>query len=215
MKHLILVFLVLVTCNNNSSHKEGNSVEKAKSNKVETNLMVWKDKLNGKDYPLPDSIGGKSAEFYLYNPKVAEITKAFYKGKFRPTDNDLTTLLLSYVTTPDSILRPFYRWSLDFTINISDGALGEYPGAPAFAYAKKYPNEFFQYMDIDPSGERYKKWVSIIGYSGITYSEKKNSEIESEIIKPMMKNCEFCNESTLKRISIFAKDITKAIKLQD
>jgi hypothetical protein len=215
MKHLILVCLVLVSCKNNSSNKEGNSVKKAKSNKVETNLMVWKDKLNGKEYPLPDSICGKSAEFYLNNPKIAEITKAFYKGQFRPKDNDSTTLLLSYVTTPDSILRPFYRWCLDFTINISDGALSEYPGAPALTYAINYPKEFFEFIDEDPSEERYKKWISKVAYGGIKYSEKKGTEIESEIIKPMKKNCKFCSENLSKRIISFAKEISKEIKLQD
>ena len=118
---------------------------------------IWVDKLTNNKYPLPDTIAGRPISFYLNNPKVAPIAKSFYTGKFRPEDNDTTTQLLSLVVTDDSTIRPFYRWCLDFTIQINDGALGEYPGEPALKYATKFPQEFFAYMDKDASGQRYNE----------------------------------------------------------
>jgi len=185
------------------------------NNISESTKHVWVDKLNGNRYPLPDSIGEKPVSFYLNHPKVAPIAKALYRGEYRPTDNDSTTQLLSYVTTDESIIRPFYRWCLDFTIAISDGALGEYPGVPALQYATKFPQEFFAYMDKDKSGERYKQWTAIIAYSGLDNYEQPASKIQDKIATKMLHNCTGCNDSTRKRINKFAKDITAAIKLQD
>jgi hypothetical protein len=218
MKLLIFVFLIIASCNNSTSTNQAVSVDSSKTNSSDTvtkSKNVWLDRLNNATYPLPDTIGGRPVNFYLDNPKVAAITKAFYKGLFRPTDNDSTTQLLSYVTTTDSIVRPFYRWCLDFTISISDGALGEYPGKPALAYATKFPKEFFDYMDKDTSGQRYKQWTEIIAYSGLANYDRKESEIESDIISKMHNNCYFCSGDTKSRIVTFARDITKAIKLQD
>jgi len=217
MKHLIFVFLIITSCNNKTSTNQVVSVDSSKTNSSDTIIKsknVWVDRLNGAKYPLPDTMGGRPVSFYLDNPKVAAIAKAFYKSQFRPTDNDSTTQLLSYVTTTDSTLRPFYRWCLDFTISISDGALGEYPGIPALAYATKFPKEFFDYMDRDTSGQRYKQWTEIIAYSGLDNYDRKETEIESDIISKMHNNCYFCG-GTKSRIVTFAKDITKAIKLQD
>lgn len=117
----------------------------------------WRDRLTGRRYPLPDSIGGRPASWYLANSRVSALAKGLYSRRFRPSDTDSTTRLLALVTTNDKEVRPFYRWYLDFTIVLSDGALGEYPGKPALAYATKYPQEFFAYMDKDASGQRYER----------------------------------------------------------
>jgi len=218
MKHLIFVFFIIASCNNSTSTNQTAYVDSSKNKSPDTvfnSKNSWLDKLNGAKYSLPDTIGNRPVSFYLDNPKVAIIAKDFYKGQFRPTDNDSTTLLLSYTTTTDSTLRPFYRWCLDFTISISDGALGEYPGVPALAYATKFPKEFFDYMEKDTSGQRYKKWTEIIAYSGLDNYNKKESEIESDIIVKMQNHCYFCGGETKSRIVTFAQDITKAIKLQD
>jgi hypothetical protein len=221
MRHIYIAFVLLISCNSNSPTNQTSQADSSTNNKTSTvdNLPksknLWVDRLNGSTYPLPDTIGGEPVSFYLDNPKIADISKAFYKAKFRPTDNDSTTKLLSFVTTNDSTLRPFYRWCLDFTITISDGALGEYPGVPALAYATKFPKEFFDYMDKDPSGQRYKQWTEIIAYSGLSNYDRKESEIEKEIISNMYNNCYFCSGNTKSRIVTFAQDITKAIKLQD
>ena len=214
-------FILLASCNSNSPTLQNSSVDSSAfikpivSDTAIKAKHIWVDRSNGSSYPLPDTIGGKPVSFYLDNPKVADLAKAFYRAQFRPTDNDSTTQLLSYVTTSDTLLRPFYRWCLDFTIAISDGALGEYPGVPALAYATKFPKEFFDYMDKDTSGQRYKQWTEIIAYSGLSNYDKKESEIESEIISKMHNNCYFFGGGTKSRIVTFAKDITKAIKLQD
>jgi len=221
MRHIYFASILFISCNSNSPTRQASKVDSITNNNasiVDTTTKpkkVWVDRLNGSIYPLPDSIGDKPVSFYLDNPKVADISKAFYKAKFRPTDNDSTTQLLSYATTGDNTLRPFYRWCLDFTITISDGALGEYPGAPALAYASKFPKEFFDYMDKDTSGQRYKQWTEIIAYSGLSNYDRKKSEIEKEIISNMQNNCSFCSGNTKSRIVTFAQDIAKAIKLQD
>ncbi|MBL7724725.1 MAG: hypothetical protein JNK27_11280 [Chitinophagaceae bacterium] len=218
MKRLIFILFIIASCKNSTSTNQAASVDSSKLNSSDTIIKsknVWLDRLNGVKYPLPDTIAGKPISFYLDNPKVAAITKDFYKGQFRPTDNDSTIQLLSFVSTNDSTLRPFYRWCLDFTITISDGALGEYPGMPALAYATKFPEEFFNYMDEDMSRQRYEHWTEIIAYSGLNNYNRTTTEIEKEIISNMLSNCHFCDVNTKSRILAFAHDITKALKLQD
>jgi len=176
---------------------------------------IWTDRLNNKKYPLPDTIGGKPVSFYLNNPNVASIAKALYNVLFRPADNDTTAQLLSLVITNDSLVRPFYRWCLDFTISISDGALGEYTGTPALKYATKFPKEFFAYMNKDTSRQRYKEWTESIAYSGLSNYDETNSEIENKIINNLQANCKSCNADLKTRISKFAEDVLKAARKED
>lgn len=223
MKQIIVsIFVLLTACNESRQAIQKKDVDSLNS-VLQTNAIdtikktgnIWVDRLNGKQYPLPDSIDDKPVSFYLNHPSVTEIAKSLYKGQFRPTDNDSTTELLSYITTKDDTVRPFYRWCLDFTILISDGALGEYPGSPALKYATMFPKEFFDYMDKDISGERYKRWIEIIAYSGLSDYNNKEPEIEAGIVKDMQNKCNKCNSGTKNRIEKFAKDIIMAIKLQD
>jgi len=216
MKYFIVVISFLIAaCNDNTQTNQKVSGDSSQISLIGTTKNIWVDKLNQKHYPLPDSIGSKPVSFYLDNPKVASIAKLFYQGQFRPMDNDSTTQLLSYVTTDDSTIRPFYRWCLDFTIEISDGALAEYPGEPALKYATKFPKEFFAYVDKDKSGQRYKQWTEIIAYSGLDNYEEKRDKIQKQITTKMFDNCQSCNDSIRQRIDKFAKDIIDAIKLQD
>ena len=153
MRLIILLILILISaCADNKNASLHTSIDSTKIfsqpmsvDTTKSPTTIWIDRLNGAKYPLPDSIDGKPVAFYLNSPKVASIAKALYKGQFRPTDNDSTILLLSYITTDDKTIRPFYRWCLDFTIAISDGALAELPGAPALNYAIKFPEEFVNY----------------------------------------------------------------------
>ncbi|GAA4029956.1 hypothetical protein GCM10022409_12760 [Hymenobacter glaciei] len=170
---------------------------------------MWIDKHNGRRYPLPSSIGGKPVSFYLKNPKVSLLAKALYTAHFRPTDNDSTTQLLALVTTNSQEIRPFYRWCLDFTIAISDGALGEYPGKPALAYATKFPQEFFAYMDKDNTGGRYKSWVEIIAYSGLGSYNETMAATRQTLVDKMAENCTPCSDKTSRRIRGFANDVTR------
>ena len=223
MRPLIFISsLLLFACNDREKSSGQTSIDttqvKLKVAALDTTQPVgnmWVDRLNNAKYSLPDTIGGKPISFYLDNPKVASIAKSLYKGQFRPEDNDTTTQLLALVVTDDSIIRPFYRWCLDFTIQISDGALGEYPGEPALKYSTKFPKEFFTYMDKDTTGRRYKQWTEIMAYSGFNDYTKKATEIQKEITSKMISNCKSCNSDIKERITIFAKDITEAIKLQD
>ena len=212
----LLAMFFCMACEDNKQAVEQASVDTKNLTLTDTvngTKNIWIDPLNGNIYPLPDSIAGEPVSFYLGNPKIISLAKDFYTGNFRPTDDDSTTRLLSQVVTDDSTIRPFYRWCLDFTISISDGALGEYPGSPSLKYAIKFPNEFFGFMDEDKSGERYKRWTEIIAYSGLI--DRQTSEIEKQISNQMLENCHSCGIIAKKRILTFAKDIINEIKLQD
>lgn len=208
--------LIALSCQNNSKTNAPSNVDslKSKQNNVVNSVRLYYA-ASGYAYTLPDSIDGMPISFYLDNPNVAEIAKQLYLNKFIPTDNDSTTILLSLVMTNDNRLRPFYRWCLDFVIQISDGALGEYSGKPAFNYAIKYPQEFFSYMEKDSTGLRYKWWTEMIAYSGIDSITTNDNKLKTFIISSMTKNCTNCEPNTKKRIDKFAQDIVNAIHLSN
>lgn len=168
----------------------------------------WQEGFNLTHDPEVDSIWGNPVFFYIENPKCSPIAIDFYWGLFRPTDNDLTGALLSLVTTNDNHLRPFYRWCLDKTIQIQDGALAEYTGIPARQYAEKFPDEFFVYMDIDTTGKKYKNWTGTISYSGLNDGEfNKTSQIIRERMSTVMKrNCLNCDTKIRNRIDKLTED---------
>ena len=155
-----------------------------------------------------DSIWNKPVRFYVDNPNCDKTAIEFYFGKFRPSDNDETMRLLQLVVSDDTNLRPFYRWVLNKTILIQDGALGELTGVPARKYAEKFPNEFFEYMDFDTSGEKYSDWYNSILYSGFYHGDDydKPEIVRPDLVKNMKSNCKNCNEKMNKRIEKFALD---------
>jgi hypothetical protein len=155
-----------------------------------------------------DTIWTKPVKYYFENPKCSQLARDFYSGKFRPTDNDSTKELLSLVTTENIELRPFYRWCLNKTIQIQDGALAEYTGSPARQYVEKYPREFFEYMDIDTTSGKYHDWTSSISYSGF-YDEddyKKPNEIKDRMTKKITKNFKNLDTNFEKRITKLVED---------
>lgn len=158
--------------------------------------------------PEVDSVWGKPVKFYIDNSKCSPIAIDFYQGQFRPTDNNTTAALLSLVTTNDNELRPFYRWCLNKTIQIQDGVLAEYTGVPARQYAEKFPKEFFEYMDYDTTGDKYKDWISAISYSGFYAKDdyKKPLEIRKRLTETMKRNYNNCSDQLKKRIDKFAAD---------
>jgi len=213
--NILLTLILISACADNKRASLHTSFDSSKTfsqpvsvDTTKNPANIWIDRFNGEKYPLPDSIGGKPVTFYLNSPKVATIAKALYKGQFRPTDNDSTTLLLSYVTTNDKTIRPFYRWCLDFTIAISDGALAEYPGVPALNYAIKFPGEFFNYLDKDSTYGRYSRWTASITYSGLPDYGKDSTFNYNIIVEKMTSNCKECPKSILERIKALAKDVT-------
>ncbi len=214
----LLIFLsflfYLIACTNRQGDKTGN----AKTLKADTVLKHdtiyiktdnnWQDGFGLTNEPERDSVWGKPVKFYIDNPKCSAIAIDFYLGQFRPTDNNTTAALLELVTTDDKNLRPFYRWCLNKTIQIQDGALGEYTGVPARRYAEKFPREFFEYMDSDTTNEKYNDWVSSISYSGFYDIDdyKKSADIRNRMTKKMKQNCKSCNAQMNERIDKLAKD---------
>jgi hypothetical protein len=155
-----------------------------------------------------DSIWSKPVRFYIENKNCSQLAKDFYFGTKRPTDDEDTEKLLKLVILDDKNLRPFYRWILNKTILIQDGALAEYTGVPARQYAEKFPNEFFEYMDFDKTEGKYHDWCNSILYSGFYDSDdwKKPSIIRQNMIIVMTKNCLNYDKNYKTRIEKFAND---------
>lgn len=162
-----------------------------------------------------DTIWGKAVDFYISDPECDALAFDFYYGSFKPADNASTAELLELSLTKNEKLRPFYRWCLDKTIEVADGALAEYPGEPARKYAEKYPAEFFEFIDANKNGNTYYNWVEIIKYSGL-YEYKYDKETAYEQIKSRMKsNCKQCGSKMLERIDEFAKAVTVTDEIDD
>lgn len=215
MKTLLFIFLAinLTACNNSQ-----NNIKNLQSKNVDTvikhdtiyinNSNNWQEAFGLTHEPEQDTVWNKPVKFYIDNKNCSPIAIDFYLGEFRPTDNHTTAALLSLATTNDNSLRPFYRWCLNKTIQVQDGALAEYTGIPARQYAEKFPKEFFEYIDIDTTKEKYKDWVSSISYSGFYNKDdyKKPADIRNRMTQTMKKNCKNCNEELIKRIDKFVSD---------
>jgi hypothetical protein len=168
----------------------------------------WQEGFGLTHNPNKDSIWFKPVSFYLSNKECSKLAKDFYYGKLKPSDDSITNELLKLSVTDNDKLRPFYRWCLNKTILIQDGALGEHTGIPARRYAEKFPREFFEYMDIDTSGNKYLDWVNSILYSGFYEDDdyKRLNKIRESMSSTMKSNCKNCNDEIKLRIEKFVND---------
>lgn len=210
---LVVIFILLIT---GCSSRE-NTIEQSKVDTLIIHDTIYIIKEKKKDWqknfglthdPNKDSIWHKPVSYYLNDKELSPIAIEFYYGYIEPSDNGTTDELLKYVTTDNNKLRPFYRWCLFKTIQISDGALAEHIGIPARKYAEKFPKEFFEYMDSDSSGKKYIEWTSAINYSGYYDGDNYNNheKIRKSLIKKMNNNCIDCDKIILKRINKLAFD---------
>ncbi len=156
--------------------------------------------------PQVDSVWFKPVEYYVNDKNCSQLAIDFYYGTLRPTDNDTTKVLLNLVLTNNQKLRPFYRWCLDMTIAIQDGALAEYTGEPARRYAENFPEEFFQYIDADTTGQRSQSWIESISYSGFYKDDDYEHPelIRKSMAKTMKENSKDSGIGFHKRINDFA-----------
>ena len=174
------------------------------------NKGMWQQFFAITNQPNTDSIWGQPVSYYISDPDCHPLAFDFYYGTFRPGDNASTAYLLSLVTTENDKLRPYYRWCLEKTIQIADGALGEYPGEPALDYAERYPAEFMEYVQYHQDTGVYWDWVGIISYSGL-HKYKYDDELALiGIVEEMKENCQACPDSLDMRFEQFAKDVVKA-----
>jgi hypothetical protein len=209
---IILMFLAACTERKGNENSMKNSASEDTILNIDTafhgNHYNWQQNFGLTHDPEVDSIWGKPVKYYLENPKCSPIAIDFYTGAFRPSDDSTTAGLLALVITQEDDLRPFYRWCLNKTIQIQDGALSEYTGVPARQYAERYPKEFFEYMDIDTTMEKYKDWVGAIAYSGFyDFDENtKPEEMRKRLLQTMNGNCSNCGELLYMRIRKFAMD---------
>ena len=171
------------------------------------NDTSWQEGFGLTHDPDKDSIWHKPVSYYLNDTKLSPLAFEFYYGYFRPSDNGATDELFKYVATSNDKLRPFYRWCLYKTIQISDGALWGHVGEPAKQYAEKFPLEFFEYIDSDTSGAKYNEWTRAIYLTEIEESDdKKFKSIKVLRAANMRNNCKSCNVKTIKRIDKFIAD---------
>lgn len=217
MRNLFLLISILLFSQCNALREKENFVndkiqadttKKQDAIQDENVKFSWQEGFGLTHKPDIDSVWGKPVSFYINNEKCDSVAKEFYFGRFRPTDDSTTEQLLKLATTDDTDLRPYYRWCLQKTIQVSDGALAELVGVPARMYAETFPKEFFEYMDADSSGERYKTWVDEISYSGFYDSDSydKKQEVGIRMLARMKQNCLNCKESFLRRLEKFAGD---------
>lgn len=200
---LSLLFLIIFSCKDKK-----NTVITPKKISIKKETVSWQEGFGLAHSIDIDTIWKKPVRYYVTNKNCDSTALKFYLGVYRPTDEPETERLLNLVITKNDSLRPFYRWILNKTIIIQDGALGEYTGAPARKYAEEFPKEFFEYMDSDRSGEKYLNWCNSIAYSGFYDFEnyKDTEKIKGKLIKTMSENCVYCNEKYQERISKFAND---------
>jgi hypothetical protein len=204
MKIILLFIITLLSCTNNN-----NSLTNIKEEvKQEYN---WQEGFGLTHNADKDSIWFKPVSYYIKDMQCSPLAIAFYYGKLKPSDNDSTANLLSLVITDNTKLRPFYRWCLNKTILIQDGALAEYTGIPARQYAEKFPKEFFEYMDIDSTEDKEIDWAHSITYSGFYEKDdyKENNKIQKRMSSTMNSNCKNCDSTVIKRIEKFTSECFK------
>jgi hypothetical protein len=218
MKPLLLTLLAVSTfaCSQRQAETKAVADEKTRSDtliKQDTVIVPnqerdWQEGFGLTHDPEKDSIWFKPVSYYISNKECSPLAIDFYYGRLRPGDDDLTDELLKLATTDNERLRPFYRWCLNKTIIVQDGALGEHTGIPARRYAEKFPKEFFEYMNIDTSGEKYNDWAGSIEYSGFYDIDdyRKPKEIQVRMANTMKANCKNCDDKTITRIEKFAKE---------
>jgi hypothetical protein len=216
MKYLLIIgFLFCIeACSNQQNNRSVSTKLPAKDTIIKhdtiyiNNDSKWQEGFGLTNDPDIDTVWGKPVKFYISNPKCSPIAIDFYQGQFKPTDNNTTAALLELVTTDDDNLRPFYRWCLNKTIQVQDGALAEYTGIPAREYAEKFPNEFFAYMDADTTRKRYSDWTEAISYSGFYDMDdyRKPADIRSRLLKKMKQHCKNSDANMNEQINKFAAD---------
>jgi hypothetical protein len=213
LKFISIIFF-LFACNDEGmrTNEIRQTAKKDSSVKPDTlpdnNHNDWQEGFGLIHNPDVDSIWGKPVSYYITNDQCSPLAINFYKGSFRPMDNDSTAQLLFLAAADNDELRPFYRWCLNKTILIQDGALAEYTGVPARKYAEKFPAEFFEYMDYDTTGSKYSDWKNSITYSGF-YDEdnyKKPEQIRNRMTRKMLGNCYNCKGQLKQRIRKFTED---------
>ena len=214
MKRFFIIPAFLLSCH--TQIDKGASLKQAKVDTIIQHDTIhiegpkrdWIDGFTLTRDPDVDTIFHKPASYYLDDPACAEIASDFYYGILQPSDNGATAELLRYTCSDNNKLRPFYRWCLNITIIIQDGALAEYTGIPARQYAEKFPKEFFEYMDADTTKEKYINWTGAISYSGFYDIDdyKKPAAIRERMTRKMKQNCKDCNTAVMARIDKLAMD---------
>ena len=218
MKNLLLIILTLITfaCTNKQTDRKSINNNNSRFDTViihdtvfiSNNKNDWQEGFGLTHEPDKDTIWYKPVNFYITDKECSGLSIDFYFGRLRPSDDYVTDELLKLAITDNKKLRPFYRWCLNKTIVIQDGALGEHTGIPARKYAEKFPKEFFEYMDIDTSGQKLIDWIGSISYSGF-YDEddyEKPKLIQHRMAQTMKLNCKNCDKKTINRIDIFTID---------
>ncbi len=214
-----LIILLLCGCNENRVNEDRRIDTPSNSNSRIIHDTIYLERGVNSDWqkdfglshdPKKDSIWNKPVFYYISDPDCAGIAQDFYYGYFRPSDNGATNDFLKLASTDNKKLRPFYRWCLNKTLIISDGALAELVGVPARQYAEKFPDEFFEYLDNNKNDEKYQVWVDAILYSGFFDYENYDDNLANrkKLIERMIGHLKTHNQKNIARIERFAIDCT-------
>lgn len=210
--YFLLLLPVLLSCNNgplnNKSASYTDTIRIHDTLFIPRNEYNWQEGFGLSHEPDMDSVWNKPVRYYIEDENCSGLAFDFYYGFLKPSDNGTTTELLKLAVTNNKKLRPFYRWCLNKTLVISDGALGELTGIPAREYAEKYPDEFFEYLDSTEDGTKYKMWTEAIAYSG-NYDYHAGNEVNRKRLENIMiSNLKTKTQKNTERIRKFAKDCT-------
>lgn len=210
----LVVLVAFLSCNSHSSKE--NIALKPDTIKVHDTIYLprdnydWQESFGLTHNPEKDSIWNKPVSYYIYEKDCSGLAFDFYHGILRPSDNGSTTELLKLAVTENRKLRPFYRWCLNKTLIVSDGALGELTGVPARQYAEKFPDEFFEYLDSTDDGSKYKMWTEAIAYSGFyDYTDYNKEKVNRKRLEEKMAgNLKSRTPKNILRVKKFARDCT-------
>lgn len=211
---LVAVLISIIACNSHSSKEK--TVLQPVTLKVHDTIYLprdnydWQEGFGITHDPDTDSIWNKPVSYYINDKDCSGLAYDFYYGRLRPSDDGTTTELLKLAITDNPKLRPFYRWCLNKTLIVSDGALGELTGVPARQYAEKFPDEFFEYLDSTDDGSKYIMWTESIAYSGFyDYTKYDNNKINRKMLEEKMSG-HLKNKSAknILRVKKFAVDCT-------
>lgn len=220
MKHIVVLAAILlsVSCTNPKQDATPTVIHDTvfvhDTIRVSEQAREWQKGFGLTHDPDKDSIWGKPVSWYIDDDACAALAADFYWGTFRPSDNNATSDLLELATTDNDKLRPFYRWCLDKTIEISDGALGELTGVPTRRYVEKFPREFLEFIDSREGETSREDWAGQIGYSGFYEADdfNKPADVRKSFASMMKSNCSGCDAETIARLEKFAANCFEQAK---
>ena len=139
IKNNIVFILLLFACTGNQKSESENLVYKTTSDTISTRSSSLND-----DYSDTCSI-----EYFLNAPEIHDLSKSFWQGEFRPSDDQPTQSILNNLETSNKKHLPFYILVVDKINKMADGALTEMTIYATRDLVENKTLEFFNFFN-DP-----------------------------------------------------------------